>query len=267
MWDDGHIELQGNQIHYRRTGVGSKLLIAFHGYANNAEMFDGFEQNLQEYTIISIDLPYHGKTGWHDDRPLEVSDLNTIARRLMEDMRVNEFSLLGYSMGARACLCIVEQIPQCVDAVLLAAPDGLVPNPLYHFVTKNGVGKWLFKDFLSKPERYDLLINAARNLKIVSEARYKFAMQNMNSVWKRMQLLHIWPNMSRIIPDMKKLQTVLGQYNIPVHVFIGVHDRVIPVKYGKRFVKKIKTAKLHVVEKGHWLFDADTISKMAACLD
>lgn len=265
LQQDGYIALQEGRLHYLRIGNGTKLLLAFHGYGNNATMFSGFESHLPEYTIINIDLPYHGKSEWGGEQ-LQKSDLITIVEYARKETGIDKCSLLGYSMGARACLCIAELVPQFVDTIILVAPDGLVANPLYHFVTKNGFGKWLFKDFLVQPKRYDFLVNTMRKLRIVSEARYKFAMQNVNSEEKRSRLLQIWPNMALIIPDKDKLRKSIADYIIPVHVFIGAFDKVILVKYGKEFVKNINTAKLHVVDKGHWLFDSNTISQITEYL-
>ena len=67
MYTSEFIDLGGNTIHYLKTGTGSKLLIAFHGYGLDAFTFQPLMPLLQnQYTILSIDLPHHGNTVWRD---------------------------------------------------------------------------------------------------------------------------------------------------------------------------------------------------------
>jgi len=42
---------------------------------------------------------------------------------------------------------------------------------------------------------------------------------------------------------------------------------VIPLRHAQRFKKGLDSVKLFVVEKGHRVFDSDTIPQMAKCLN
>lgn len=266
MFIEGYIQLGGGVLQYLRIGNGSKLLMAFHGYGNEAGMFAPFEPYLPGYTIISVNLPHHGKSEWHDDQPLQQKELTDLAHILMKEAGVNNISLAGYSIGAKLCLCIMEQMPAQVEQVLLIAPDGLVPNPLYSLVTRNVAGKWLFKDFLTKPQRYLPLINGLQKINLIDKARYKFAMHYIGSESDRKFLLRVWPSLRLIIPDRNKLRRVINEYKIPVHIFIGNRDKIILAAYGERFSRGMATVQLHIVDGKHWIFDEETIIKMAKSL-
>jgi pimeloyl-ACP methyl ester carboxylesterase len=266
LYQSEYIQFNNNKWHYLKIGNGKKLIITFHGYGNDADMFLPFQDYLKDFTIISINLPYHGKTEWNKADPVQIDELVTLVNVLIEDANVDKFCLLGYSMGARACLCIAEQIPEQVDKILLIAPDGLVRNGFYQFVTKNSFGKWLFKDFLDHPDHYMPLVNLLKRTRVISPGRHKFAMYYINKQSEREKLLRIWPNMHLIIPDRVKLKRLIEEYRIPVHIFIGSYDKVIPLKNAKKFMRGLSTVQLHIFDKGHWLLDEDTISEMAQTL-
>jgi len=260
---EGYIELNEGKLHYLRIGNGKKIIVAFPGYGNEAVIFAAFEKFLPEYTIISINLPYHGKSDWPLNSPLQKRSLTELINKLMIETGVDKVILAGYSIGARLCLCIIEQMPESISDVLLIAPDGLVPNRFYHFVTMNAFGKWLFKDFLTQPKKYMPLVTGMRSAGIVNEGRYRFATHYIDSDASRGFLLKVWPNLRFIVPDRNKLKEAINKYKIPVHIFIGNRDKVILAKYGERFKKEMSTVKLYIVDRGHWLLDDETLSAMA----
>lgn len=267
MRESGFISLDKGALHYLRMGEGKRLLLAFHGYGNEAAIFTPFLQYLEkDFTIYSIDLPHHGRSKWEKHLPLEKKDLTDLVKQLLDKTGVREVSLLGYSMGGRVCLTLIEQMPKFIDKALLIAADGLIFNPLYYFVTKTFVGKRLFKGFLSNPVKYMKLIEKMREKKWLGESRYKFVMWYLQSEKDREFLLQVWPGLKKIVPNLKKLKNKVNEYNIPVHIFMGAYDRVIPVANAERFKKGLKSVHLHVMEKGHRTFDAETIPHMAKCL-
>lgn len=266
MITEGYIQLNNGKLQYLRMGNGERLLIAFPGYANEATIFTPFEKYLFGYTIIAVNLPFHGKSIWQEDAPLQKNELVALINELMKEMGVKKCSLAGYSIGAKLCLSITELIPAAVEQLLLIAPDGLVANPLYGFVTRNVIGKWLFKDFLTHPYRYMSLINGLKKINLISAGRYKFSMHYIGNDNDRQFLLKVWPNLRLIIPDRKNLKHIIDKYKIPVHIFIGHRDKVILPAYGQRFSQGLSSVHLHIVEGGHWLFDEQAVSQMSKAL-
>lgn len=262
-----YIEAGNERLHYLKYGEGKRLLLCFHGYANNASVFAAFEPYLRrDFTIISIDLPHHGKTKWTKGKQLRRSDLSGLMEALMLRFKVEKLSLMGYSMGGRVCLTIVEMMPEKIENVLLIASDGLVFSPLYFAATRTFFGKRLFRSFLGNPRKYMKYIEWMRSRKWIDESRYKFAMYYLGSETDRSFLLNVWSDMSMIVPNMKKLRSAVRDHQIPVYIFMGHFDRVIPLRHAQRFMKGLESVKLFVVEKGHRVFDSDTIPQMAKCL-
>ncbi|MBS1772346.1 MAG: alpha/beta hydrolase [Bacteroidetes bacterium] len=266
-YSSGFISVGKEQLHYLKSGRGSSLLVMLHGYGNSAEILMPIATHVEEkYTILSLDLPHHGKSLWTDGVYLEPAMLDELVEQLCREYNVSQISLLGYSMGGRVCLKILEQSPGKVDNVILLASDGLTSNPFYYFLTRMKAGKYLFSSFLSKPERYLPLIKMARKWKIVQQSHYKLAMRYIQEKEDRAFLLKVWPCMSLLLPDYNKLKAICKSNKTKVHVFMGAYDNVIPVSHGHAFEDKMKNISLHVVEKGHLLFDEDTIPQIVACL-
>jgi predicted esterase len=71
--------------------------------------------------------------------------------------------------------------------------------------------------------------------------------------------------MSRLIPNSQKLRKAINKHKIPVHIFMGNYDRIIPVPHAQKFKKELETVQLHILDKGHRVFDSETLPDMAQC--
>ncbi|MEI8279685.1 MAG: alpha/beta hydrolase [Bacteroidota bacterium] len=266
--ESGNVVFGKHSLHFMRMGRGKKLLLAFHGYSNDAGLFTPIAPYLeQDYTFISIDLPFHGSSKWQQEVLLTRKDLQLLIETLKKEFKTDKVSLLGYSLGGRVCLTILELMPESIDKVLLIASDGLVFNYFYYFLTRTSLGNALFRRFASGPQRYVHLIQWLRKHKWLDASRYKFVMRYVHTDESREFLLNVWMSVSEIIPHHGKVKGYIKQYNIPVHIFMGTYDRVIPMKNAEHFAKGVHDdVQLHILEKGHDLFDPETLPQMAECL-
>lgn len=236
-------------------GGGSKVLIAFHGFGNDAAIFAPIAQLLQEaYTIVAIDLPGHGLSRWTDPY-FRKKDLMAIVQGIKNDFGVEKLSLLGYSLGGRVCLNIVEQQPNWIDKLVLLAADGLEKNYWYQIATRNPIGKVIFKSMMQQPEQWLNRVDFLRKYKIIDESRFKFARINLTDEKVRHQLSYVWPVTSKLVVNIAAVKWNLNKYKIETHVFMGKHDRIFPPVQGERFVKNLKTAHLHILDSGHNLLE------------
>ena len=65
--DSMFIEHGKASFHYRQFGSGNKLLFCFHGYGRDSDSFNFLDTPLgDQYTIIAIDMPFHGLTKWNN---------------------------------------------------------------------------------------------------------------------------------------------------------------------------------------------------------
>lgn len=266
-YESGYIQLENLQLHYLKIGVGKKLLLAFHGYGNDASLFTHFEQYLsKEYTIYSFDLPHHGRSQCDDKHVLEKKDVIKLVNTLKREMCVPQVSLIGYSMGGRLCLTLVELMPDAIEKVVLIASDGLVFNKFYFFLTHTTPGNAFFKHMLEKPQAYIKFVDRLKKWKFIDTHRHGMAMHYLQSANSRAFLLKVWPCMKQLIPDNAKLRSIIRRDGIPVHVFMGAHDKIIPARLAHRFKGNLESVQLYILDKGHRVMDAETLPQISATL-
>ena len=266
MNNKGDISVGTEKLHYISLGSGSRLLLAFHGYANDATIFSPLEKYLQnDYTIISFNLPHHGSSTWGNTM-LTKQHLVEIVEKLKKEYSVNKISLIGYSLGGRICFTILELMPATIDRVTLLASDGLAVNFYYHFFTRNWIGKKLFRHMLTKPTIYFKLMDWLKNRNLVNTSRHRFVMQSLGTPENRNFLLRVWPGLSDLIPDPAKLKAAILQYHIPVTIFMGAHDKIMPPALAEKFKTGLDTVQLYILDKGHRIFDNETAPQIAHSL-
>src|SRR5882724_5510260 len=90
---------KSSHIHYQRTGNGRRPLIAFHGYSDSANSFNLLEEYMgNDYTLIAIDMPFHGKTDWKEGLTLRPVDLIEIMNAILQDLSLphSKIYLMGF---------------------------------------------------------------------------------------------------------------------------------------------------------------------------
>jgi len=262
-----YIAIGNEKLHYIQAGAGPKLLLAFHGYGNDAELFRDFMPHLHnQFTVLSFDLPHHGKSTWTKDTPLTKKDLVRLVEDIKKLYHVDKVSLLGYSMGGRVSLTITQLAPESVDRVVVIASDGLRVDYFYYFLTRTLIGRTIFRTQLNKPKRFFGVIEWMKRRKLLDAHKYKFVMNYMKPHDSRKFLMQVWPGMSDIMTNPTRLKNIIRRHRIPVAIFMGAYDRVMPPALAEKFMQGLDTVQLHVLEKGHRVFDSGNAHEIAKSL-
>ena len=265
--ESAYITIGSQQLHYLQWGSGSKLLLAFHGYGNDAAIFSPLKSYLaSQYTILSFDLPHHGNSKWDEDVLLTKKDIVDLADKLKAKYNVSKLSLMGYSMGGRLCMSIIEAMPSVIDKVVLLAADGLAINMYYYFLTRTWLGKNIFRNLLEKPAPYFKLLNQLKKRKVIPESRHKFVSYFLQSAQSRNFLLRVWVGMSDHISRPAKIKAIIKKHAIPVYIIMGAYDKVMPPAFGERFKDGLDSVQLLILEKGHRVFDSENAAQIAGVL-
>jgi len=263
----GFVSAGVEHLYYRRWGNGKKVLLAFHGYGDTSELFLPLAELLsEEYTILAFDLPHHGGSKWDKESMLGVEQLSGIVNEVSRQFNVTKLSLIGYSLGGRICLALVEREPALVDKVILVAPDGLRKDRYYYFFTQTNWGKKMFRNMLEKPQPYFRLMRVLRKLGLVHHKRYKFAMHFLLSEDSRNFLLRVWPSVSGIMPEPAQLKKNIRQHRLPLVIFMGVNDKIMPPSIARKFKAGLDSVQLQILERGHRIIDAETAPQIAQSL-
>lgn len=249
----GVVDVGEQVLHFLKIGSGNKLVLAFNGYGNESSVFQFLQH--EDFTVVSFDLPYHGNTISNNDALLTKEQIESFVHKMMSEYQVQKFGLVGFSLGARVCLCIAEAMPAHIRNMVLVAPDGLRPNYLYQFLTNTQLGTYLFRSFVKNGDVYLRFFAKLHQIGIISRYRYKFALQYIRTLSSRELLYNIWMSTRKLIPRLQHLKKSIAAKHIPVHILMGQQDKIIPLKNAVRFKGHNAHIFVHVFERGHNLLE------------
>ncbi|ACA86393.1 alpha/beta hydrolase [Shewanella woodyi] len=127
-----HIRLSG-----RLWGAPDKpLLLALHGWLDNANSFTPLAEQLTDYQILAIDWPGHGgsehRPGLYPLHWIDyLYDLELLMDHLSEEQQ--PVAIIGHSLGGIVASAYVAAFPERVGKLVLIEAI----SPLYEFASKN----------------------------------------------------------------------------------------------------------------------------------
>ncbi|HVU54015.1 MAG TPA: alpha/beta hydrolase [Puia sp.] len=249
-----------SRIHYYRWGRGPQLLLCFHGYGESAAGFAFLEEFMGDaFTILAIDLPYHGQTDWKE-APLTAATLLAIIDEILTGTHTQkkDWWLMGYSMGGRIALSLLEQAPERIARLILLAPDGLVVNPWYWLATQTNPGRRLFKWTMYHPGWFFFILRTGNKLGLVNPSVYKFVANYVDNRKIREELYTRWTGLRLFKPRLAAIKDSIRRRQLPVQLLYGRFDRIIRVERGEQFRKGIEPwCELTVIPAGHQLLKKD----------
>jgi 2-succinyl-6-hydroxy-2,4-cyclohexadiene-1-carboxylate synthase len=117
------------QFHYSFTGKSNQPIILFlHGFMGNIHEFDQAISLLSnEYYYLQIELPGHGKTQVSgSDECYTMTNTAQALINLLDQLKISQCFLVGYSMGGRLALYLTLHFPERFPKVILeSASPGL----------------------------------------------------------------------------------------------------------------------------------------------
>ena len=120
-----YLDLQNGQtIAYHDTGSGDDTLILIHGLGSYMPAWSMNIDRLSEsHRVIALDLPGYGKSTKTADR-FSIPFFAESVAMLMDELEINNASILGHSMGGQIALFMAAQHPDRVAGLVLSAPAG-----------------------------------------------------------------------------------------------------------------------------------------------
>ena len=219
-----------SQIQYNIIGKGNDVVIAFHGYGEEADSFLILKDCLPEnITLISISLPLHGGTKWHHSDFFKSEDIISIIEQILQinNYPTDTFSVAGYSLGGRICLKLIEKYPERINHTLLLAPDGIKMFLLQYLATQNIFSNSLFRFTILYPQWFLLLIKTIKALRIVNPSIADFVYRLMADKEERTTLYNRWMMFKYLHPEIRKVKENIVCYNKKVDIIIGEYDKLI----------------------------------------
>ena len=264
------ITFQQSRFHYSIWGTGERILFAFHGYGESGNTFGFLEDILgRDFTLVAIDLPFHGETEWQERLYLAPADLLTVLEEIALGLpgRSPGWWLLGYSMGGRVALQLLQLAPARIRRTVLLATDGLQMNPWYWLATQTSAGNRLFRWTMRRPAWLFFLLRTGHTLRLVNPSIYKFTAHYVDDQRVRERLYARWTTMRGFKPDLKVIGGFIRKHQIPVRLLYGSYDRIIRWERGERFCRpNAAFCELILLQAGHQLLQAKFVEVIAKAL-
>jgi pimeloyl-ACP methyl ester carboxylesterase len=260
------LTLRSSTLHYCWSGAGHKILLCLHGYGESEGTFHFLEKYLSEdYTIVTIDFPFHGLTEWKEGPLFTNADLLTVVDtiRLKHGNAGSCFTILGYSMGGRIALQLLQAVPEQIDKVILLAPDGLKVNFWYWLATQTYIGNRLFSFTMKHPGWFFFFLQAGNRLKLINQSVLKFTRHYVDDIMARRQLYERWTCMRKIRPDLTLIKKIINEHKIPVRLLYGRYDRIIRYERGEKFCRGIESfCTLQIIQTGHQVLQEKHVNQI-----
>jgi pimeloyl-ACP methyl ester carboxylesterase len=248
------------KLHVSRFGNGDQPILAFHGFGQEGSVYREFEKIVDgTFQIHAFDLPFHGKSSMN----LVETGVN---KELLKDFfeayfklnGISSFILVGYSIGAKFTLNLVNFFPEKVNRLILIAPDGLRINFWYRLATGTSISRRIFRFFMEHPGLFVKFTDLLAFLKLIHPSVGRFAKSQMSDKQNRQLIYDSWVNYRTLNIDIHQLGKVIDLYQIPVEIFLGEKDRVISTDAVKPLIREFHHIKVHVLPVGHSRLIEDT---------
>ncbi len=251
----------GPTLAYRTYGSGPVPVLAFHGFGRTGEDFHVFEQALGDLcTIHAFDLPFHGESPSPSDRaitPFQPAELRDFFTAFADSIGAKRFVLMGYSLGGRIALNLLETMPERISRGILIAPDGLKKKPWYRALASSVWGRRHYAAFLERPQRVQWIIRTALRLGMINEKMQRFLLGQIDTREQR-QLVHdVWLSFRQIEVELLDVVRHVREERIPVDLVFGEFDSVIKPEMGRKLAAGApELIRFHEVPQGHQLLNA-----------
>lgn len=115
-------------LNYTVKGHGEPIVL-LHGLFGSLENLGVIARQLEdEFQVISIDLPDHGRSAWSGN--FAYSEYATAVVNTLTQLGINQFNLLGHSMGGKVAMHMALNMPTKISRLVVAdiAPVSYPPR-------------------------------------------------------------------------------------------------------------------------------------------
>ena len=238
---------------YQTYGSGPEVLLAFHGYGQDHRVFEKFAaaQN-NRYTVYSFDLLLHGENpGFSSDQTITVAAWQSSVYKFLEGRNVTNFSLVGYSLGARFALTLVPAMAPQINELILIAPDGIKSSRWYQLASGTWLGNNLLRYTVVRPRPFLWTLRKTHQLKLIEKSVLKFVEVHMNTRSERLKVYQRWGAFRRVQPDLRRVKEECNTHQIKITIFLGEYDAVVKRAAITNFHKALDNSNLHILPCGH----------------
>lgn len=239
-------------LEYALWGDGPETLFAFHGYGRSLHDFEGLTHlGGISQRVVAINLPFHGNS-FVPRKKFAYALYPSVLLDFIASLNVQKYNLAGYSLGGRVVLHLLQLRPHSIGRIRLISPDGIGFNPWYYFASQTRIGRWIHRRLFYNSTLIMRLLNFAQSTKLSSARLHKFALNNYSTRVQRFTVYRIWEAHRLFSPSINKVKKIVINNKIPIEIFIGKYERIIPRKPIERFARQLRPyVILKEIDAGH----------------
>ena len=243
-----HVNLPGRGTTYIRQIDGpsnAPTIILLHGWTATADLnfFTCYESLGRHFRVIAIDHRGHGR-GIRSTQPFKLSDCADDVAALADQLDINTFIPVGYSMGGLVAQLLWKRHEARIRGLVLAATTG-------HFVEsrEERIG---FLGLKGLGALARLAPRAAQDW--ISEQTY---LQKKTAMWEPWAVQQAASHDWRLILEaggalgLYDAREWLPHVDVPTSVIVTTSDQTVPTSRQEHLASLIPTARTHRVGGGH----------------
>ena len=259
------VKTNGLKFHYLEWGDPSKpLILMLHGFAQQAHSWDFVALAFADrFRIIALDQRGHGDSDWASDGDYTPETQQIDIAAIVQELSLDEFVLMGLSMGGRNSFTYAANNPEKVKALIIvdAGPENVRAGTqnIRRFVEQDdeldSIDAFVDRVVSYNPRRDPIQIRGS----IVNNLR---ELPNGKWTWKYDKILRSPGRMGRAQdPDMtKRLWGYVESLNCPTLVVRGDRSDIIATDTADEMQKRIPNGKLAIIENAGHLVMGDNPS-------
>lgn len=127
-----YFNFENRKVYYKIKGYGAPLLL-LHGNTLSSKMFSPVvKKYAQEFQIILLDFPGHGKSGRLAEFKTDFWFYNSkVAYALINELKLGRVSVIGTSGGALSAINLALEHPEKIKYLVADSFEGEYPLPSY----------------------------------------------------------------------------------------------------------------------------------------
>lgn len=247
--DINYVYIDGLRVNYIKKGAGAPLLL-IHGFMGSILIFDNLIKSLSKYnTVLAVDLLGFGYSDKHLNFNYSRKNMAEICRKFMLSQGFNNFIILGHSMGGEVALNMSYYYPQNIKKLILVNSTGY--TQVFKLAKLINRIKILFKFIIKIAFRTYYLQNISFRLSFYNKKKFdKNLFNRLYSIMIRIPVKTLYQ--FSIQDDSGKIGEKVNLINTDSLIIWGENDKIIPLRYGKKFNEDLMNSTLIILPKcGH----------------
>ncbi len=221
--------VNGIKTNYISMGKGTPFII-LHGWGSGSDRWVREAEIISEkgYQVIVPDLPGFSESG-KLNRPWTVNDYVKWLEDFTQELKVQDFYLLGYSFGGAVAAKTAVRFPQRVKKLFLVASA----------VIRKQTAK---KNFSAKISKFIKIFYFLPYYALFRKAVYKFIIRKSDYIYTEGIMKKTYQNV--VLDDVSyKLSFI----RVPTVIIWGDKDQSVPIEDAYTIKEKVKNSKLVII--------------------